>query len=368
MELPAGDRGLDGLRWCVVTGGRGFMARHLVAALLRSGDWRVRITDLAPVATLEPDEEGLLGAALRVGLAEYVSADVCDLAQLTKAFEGVDVVFHTATADPAKNCMHLHYKVNVDGAKNVIGACKTCKVKSLIYTSSSSVVFDGIHDLFGVDESVQYPAKFPDAYAQTKAEAEKLVMEANGMNGLLSCCLRPGSIFGPGDMVISSIISYGGKLIIIGEGKNSDDFVYVDNVVHGHICAMKALSTKVGAKLCGGQAYFITNVEPMNVWDFVYMVLEELGYKRPLKIRIPLFIVLPITYVIEWSYNKVLYLYGMHQPQSLTSARIKYLTLSRTFSCNRAIEQLGYKPIVSLKDGVKATIEMYNRPTYARLP
>jgi sterol-4alpha-carboxylate 3-dehydrogenase (decarboxylating) len=41
--------------------------------------------------------------------------------------------------------------------------------------------------------------------------------------------------------------------IIIGEGKNSDDFVYVDNVVHGHICAMKALSTKVGAKLCGGQ-------------------------------------------------------------------------------------------------------------------
>nr|XP_051180718.1 3beta-hydroxysteroid-dehydrogenase/decarboxylase-like isoform X4 [Lolium perenne] len=306
MELPAGDRGLDGLRWCVVTGGRGFMARHLVAALLRSGDWRVRITDLAPVATLEPDEEGLLGAALRVGLAEYVSADVCDLAQLTK------------------------------GAKNVIGACKTCK--------------------------------FPDAYAQTKAEAEKLVMEANGMNGLLSCCLRPGSIFGPGDMVISSIISYGGKLIIIGEGKNSDDFVYVDNVVHGHICAMKALSTKVGAKLCGGQAYFITNVEPMNVWDFVYMVLEELGYKRPLKIRIPLFIVLPITYVIEWSYNKVLYLYGMHQPQSLTSARIKYLTLSRTFSCNRAIEQLGYKPIVSLKDGVKATIEMYNRPTYARLP
>ncbi|XP_051180716.1 3beta-hydroxysteroid-dehydrogenase/decarboxylase isoform X2 [Lolium perenne] len=338
MELPAGDRGLDGLRWCVVTGGRGFMARHLVAALLRSGDWRVRITDLAPVATLEPDEEGLLGAALRVGLAEYVSADVCDLAQLTK------------------------------GAKNVIGACKTCKVKSLIYTSSSSVVFDGIHDLFGVDESVQYPAKFPDAYAQTKAEAEKLVMEANGMNGLLSCCLRPGSIFGPGDMVISSIISYGGKLIIIGEGKNSDDFVYVDNVVHGHICAMKALSTKVGAKLCGGQAYFITNVEPMNVWDFVYMVLEELGYKRPLKIRIPLFIVLPITYVIEWSYNKVLYLYGMHQPQSLTSARIKYLTLSRTFSCNRAIEQLGYKPIVSLKDGVKATIEMYNRPTYARLP
>jgi sterol-4alpha-carboxylate 3-dehydrogenase (decarboxylating) len=72
-------------KWCAVTGGRGFMARHLVAALLRSGEWCVRITDLAPEATLDDAEkEGLLGAALRDGRAVYASTDVCDLAQLTR--------------------------------------------------------------------------------------------------------------------------------------------------------------------------------------------------------------------------------------------------------------------------------------------
>jgi nucleoside-diphosphate-sugar epimerase len=72
-------------RLCVVTGGRGFVARHLVTALLRSGDWRVRITDLGPEAALSPAEkDGLLGAALHDGRAAYVSVDVCELAQLTK--------------------------------------------------------------------------------------------------------------------------------------------------------------------------------------------------------------------------------------------------------------------------------------------
>ncbi|OQU92430.1 hypothetical protein SORBI_3001G343400 [Sorghum bicolor] len=196
-------------RWCAVTGGRGFMARHLVAALLRSGEWRVRVTDLASTVVLGPGEmEGLLGDALRDGRAVYASVDVCNLEQLTKAFEGVDVVFHTAAADPSKNDLQLHHKVNVEGTKNVIDACRICKVKRLIHTSSCCVVFDGIHGLFDVNESLPYPDKFSDAYAQTKAEAEKLVIKANCTNGLLTCCLRPGAIFGLGDIVIPNLDRY----------------------------------------------------------------------------------------------------------------------------------------------------------------
>ena len=68
---------------CTVTGGRGFMARHLVAVLLCSGEWLVRTTDLSPTTALDlAEEEGILGAALRDGLAVYTSADVCDLPQL----------------------------------------------------------------------------------------------------------------------------------------------------------------------------------------------------------------------------------------------------------------------------------------------
>uniref|UniRef100_A0A0E0KEV2 3-beta hydroxysteroid dehydrogenase/isomerase domain-containing protein n=1 Tax=Oryza punctata TaxID=4537 RepID=A0A0E0KEV2_ORYPU len=332
------------------------MARHLVAALLRSGEWRVRVTDLAPAITLDPvEEKGLLGAALRDGRAVYAPANVCDIAQLTQAFQGVDVVFHTASADPDINDFQLHYKVNVEGTKNVIDACVTCKVQRLIYTSSSAVVFDGIHGLFDVDESMPYPNKFPDAYARSKAEAENLVMKANDIYDLLTCSIRPGSIFGPGDTIVPYLLSHGGMMFTVGDGLSCDDFVYVENVVHGHICAEKTLSTKEGSKISGGKAYFITNMEPMKLWDFIYMLLEELGYKRKFRIRIPLAVIRPITYLIEWSYNKVLHMYGMRQPKILTSARLKYISLNRTFNCKRAVEQLGYKPIVSIKDGIKIT-------------
>ncbi|KXG39179.1 3beta-hydroxysteroid-dehydrogenase/decarboxylase [Sorghum bicolor] len=347
-------------RWCAVTGGRGFMARHLVAALLRSGEWRVRVTDLASTVVLGPGEmEGLLGDALRDGRAVYASVDVCNLEQLTKAFEGVDVVFHTAAADPSKNDLQLHHKVNVEGTKNVIDACKICKVKRLIHTSSSGVVFDGIHGLFDVNESLPYPDKFPDAYAQTKAGAEKLVIKANCINDLLTCCLRPGSIFGPGDKIIPFLDRHGWTHVTIGDGKNCDDFVYVENVVHGHLCADKTLATIEGARTSGGKAYFITNMEPMNMWDFTYLVQQELGYKRMPKIRIPTVFIKPASYVIEWAYRFVFSNFGIHQPQILTPARIRYTTLNRTFICNKAVEELGYKPIVTLQDGLKKAVKLY---------
>ncbi|EAZ27266.1 hypothetical protein OsJ_11203 [Oryza sativa Japonica Group] len=127
---------------------------------------------------------------------------------MKQAFQGVEVVFHTAAADPDINDFQLHYKVNVEGTKNVIDACVTCKVKRLIYTSSSGVVFDGVHGLFDVDESMPYPNKFPDAYAQSKAEAEKLVRNSNGICELLTCSIRPGSIFGPGDTIVPHLLSH----------------------------------------------------------------------------------------------------------------------------------------------------------------
>ncbi|KAF8698716.1 hypothetical protein HU200_034968 [Digitaria exilis] len=233
------------------------------------------------------------------------------------------------------------------GTKKVIDACKICKVKRLIYTSSCADVFDGVHGHSNVNESKPYPDKFPDAYAQTKAEAEKLVITANGTTEILTCCIRPGSIFGPGDKIVSLADCYGRIQLIIGDGKNNDDFVYVENVVHAHICAERTLRTKEGAKISGGKAYFVSNMEQMNLWDFKYMVREELGYKRPFQIRIPLFVILLISYVLEWMY-KLLSHYGMRQPM-LTPAMIKYATLNRTFSCNKAVEELGYKPIVTLK-------------------
>ncbi|CAM0873303.1 unnamed protein product [Alopecurus aequalis] len=359
------DAARGGGRWCVVTGGRGFAARHLVLMLLRSGEWRVRVADLPHAIALDrEEEEGILGAALREGQAVYASADLRDKAQVAKAFEGAEAVFHMAAPDSSINNFHLHYSVNVEGTKNVIDACIRCKVKRLIYTSSPSVVFDGVHGIFNADESMPYPDKFNDSYSETKADAEKLVMRANGRDGLLTCCIRPSSIFGPGDkLLVPSLVAAAraGKSkpslqYIIGDGNNYYDFTYVENVAYGHVCADKTLSSEDGAKRAAGKTYFITNAEPIKFWEFMSLILEGLGYQRP-SIKIPVSVMMPVAHVVEWTY-KTFCKYGMKVPQ-LTPSRIRLLSCNRTFSCSRAKDQLGYEPIVSLKDGLKRTIEFY---------
>ncbi|CAN8320878.1 unnamed protein product [Cochlearia groenlandica] len=359
-------------RWCVVTGGRGFAAKHLVEMLVRYEMFHVRIADLAPKIQLESHEEtGLLGEAMRSGRVLYVSADLRDKSQVVKAFQGAEVVFHMAAPDSSINSYQLHYSVNVQGTKNVIDACVEVGVKRLIYTSSPSVVFDGVHGILNANETTPYPPKHNDSYSATKAEGEALIMKANGRNGLLTCCIRPSSIFGPGDrLLVPSLVAAaraGKSKFIIGDGSNLYDFTYVENVVHAHVCAERALAS--GGEVCAkaaGQAYFITNMEPIQFWEFMSQLLEGLGYERP-SIKIPANIMMPLAHLVEMTY-KLLGPYGMKVPQ-LTPSRVRLLSCSRTFDSSKAKDLLGYAPIVPLQEGIKRTIESFshladqNQPT-----
>lgn len=350
-------------RWCVVTGGRGFAARHLVDMLIRYEIYSVRIADLGPDIKLETHEEkGNLGQALRLGRAQYVSMDLRDKSQVLKACQGAEVVFHMAAPDSSINNYNLHHSVNVQGTKNVIEACTKLNVKRLIYTSSPSVVFDGIHGIYNGDESLPYPSKHNDSYSETKAEGEALVIKANGINGLLTCCIRPSSIFGPGDkLLVPSLVAAaraGKSKFIIGDGTNMYDFTYVENVAHAHVCAERALASDGSAsKRAAGEAYFITNMEPIKFWEFMSLILVGLGYERP-RIKIPASVMMPIAHMVERIYN-ILAPYGMKVPQ-LTPSRIRLLTCNRTFNSAKANDRLGYLPIVPLQEGLKRTIESYS--------
>ncbi|KAK6158794.1 hypothetical protein DH2020_006108 [Rehmannia glutinosa] len=370
-------------RWCVVTGGRGFAARHLVVMLIKYGMFSVRVADLGPIINLDADEENdILGEALKSGRAQYVSADLRDKSQVLKACQGAEVVFHMAAPDSSINNHQLHHSVNVQGTRNIIDACVELKTKRLIYTSSPSVVFDGVHGILNGDESLPYPAKHNDSYSATKAEGEALVIKSNGSNGLLTCCIRPSSIFGPGDkLLVPSLVAAarsGKSKFIIGDGNNMYDFTYVENVAHAHICAERALASEgtVAEKAAGQmdflpdlkgstvnmvsivslQAFFITNMEPIKFWEFMSLILEGLGYERP-KLKIPASVMMPIAHMVELIY-KLLGPYGMKVPQ-LTPSRIRLLSHSRTFDCSKANELLGYTPVVPLQEGLKRTIESY---------
>ncbi|GAB4854021.1 3beta-hydroxysteroid-dehydrogenase/ decarboxylase isoform 2, variant 2 [Ancistrocladus abbreviatus] len=350
-------------KWCVITGGRGFAARHLVNMLIQYEMYSIRIADLAPSINLEPsEEEGTLGKALRSGRAQYVSADLRNKVQILQAFQGAEVVFHMAAPDSSINNYQLQWSVNVEGTKNVIEACVELQVKRLIYTSSASVVFDGVHGIFNGDESLPYPSKHNDFYSATKAEGERLVIKANGVSGLLTCSIRPSSIFGPGDkLLVPSLVSAaraGQSKFIIGNGNNVYDFTYVENVAHAHFCAERVLASKgTDAEKASGQAYFVTNMEPIKFWEFMSLILEGLGYDRP-RIKIPACLMMPIAHLVEWTY-RLLAPYGMKVPQ-LTPSRIRLLSSDRTFNCSKANDRLGYTPIASLQEGLERTIESYS--------
>ncbi|PHT26525.1 3beta-hydroxysteroid-dehydrogenase/decarboxylase isoform 1 [Capsicum baccatum] len=280
-------------KWCVVTGGRGFAARHLVLMLIRHEICHVRIADLAPTIKLEPHEEkGTLGQALKSGRAVYVSMDLTNKSQVLKASEGAEVVFHMAAPASSINNNKLHYSVNVQGTENIIDACVELK-----------------HN---------------DSYSATKAEGEALVLKSNGTKGLLTCCIRPSSIFGPGDrLLVPSLVAAaraGKSKFIIGDGNNVYDFTYVENVAHAHVCAERALASGAAAaeKTAG-------NVMP----------------------SIPASVMMPIAHLVELTY-KLLAPYGMKVPQ-LTPSRIRLLSRSRTFSSSKASDRLGYSPIVTLQ-------------------
>ncbi|KAI5081911.1 hypothetical protein GOP47_0001654 [Adiantum capillus-veneris] len=280
------------------------------------------------------------------------------------ACKGADAVFHMAAPDSSINNFNLHYSVTVEGTRNVVNACISNNVRKLIYTSSPSAVFDGVGAIINGDESMPYPERHNDIYSETKAQAEAIVLAANGKSGLITCALRPSSIFGPGDrLLVPSLVAAArsGKMkFILGDGKNVYYFTYVENVAHAHVCAEKALdlnNSYTGDVAAAGKAYFVTNKEPIPFWTFVSEILEGLGYERP-KIHLPIKLLMPIACLVAWAYEHLPFLFGGKPPQ-FTPSRLRLVSSWRTFNCDRAAKLLCYHPVVPLEEGMRRTVESY---------
>jgi nucleoside-diphosphate-sugar epimerase len=349
---------------CVVTGGRGFLAKCVVQKLLEEGRFVVRIVDLAPNISLTTEEfTGELGHGLETGRVQYAQCDIRDKKQVVEVMRGVAVVFHMAAPDTSNNSFKLHFDVSVTGTRNVIEACLACGVKKLIYTSSPSIVFDGVHPVINVDESAPICDKFNDYYSDAKAHGEALVLSSNGKNGLLTCAIRPSGIFGPGDKLTVPAFAKSaraGKLkFILGDGKNMFDWTYVENVAHAHVCAERALvpGEFVGENVASGKAFFITNQEPIPFWEFLTKIITGLGYPKP-KANIPAPLVLTIAEAYD-SLAKALAPLGVKPAVNFNPVRLRLVTVTRTFNCDRAKTLLGYKPIVSLEEGIRRTVEAF---------
>lgn len=248
----------------LITGAGGFLGRYIARQLLAQGH---KVFNFSRSKHPILDELGVIS----------IQGDITKYQEVESAFSDMDAIVHTASKIGMAGKWDDYFQTNVTGTTNVIAACTFHKIAKLIYTSTPSVVF-GKDDLEGVDESRPYPEVHLNHYAKSKAMAEQLVLDANNSNTLCTVALRPHLIFGPDDPhIIPKILeaSQKKKLKIVGDGENLVDVIFVENAAKAHVNALKTLDT--GTKICGN-AYFLGQEKPVNLWNFINEILKLHGF------------------------------------------------------------------------------------------
>jgi nucleoside-diphosphate-sugar epimerase len=315
----------------LVTGATGFLGRRLVAALVEQGH-QVRVLVRNPGA-----DTGAI-----VNGAEIWRGDLCDPMTVIAACEGMEVAQHAGALSSPWGPKSEFYATNVGGTQAVIDGCQRQGVRRLIYVSSPSVVFDG-QDQHNLTEAAPYPATSVSVYSHTKKLGEDLVNAASG--GLETVILRPKAIFGPGDRALLPRLlatARTGRLPVIGDGRNLVDLTCVDNVV-------EAVRLAMTADAAVGKTYHITNDEHALLWHQVRRILQELKLPPP-RLRISLPTALAAAGVME----KVARVTGREPTLTRYSALI--LARTQTYNIAAAKRDLGYRPLVSLEEGIEQTL------------
>jgi len=341
---PAPDSNLG---QCLVTGAAGFVGRHLVEALLERG---CQVRALVRNTPLEMEHENL----------QCINGDIQNATQMVLACQGIDTVFHVAAhiallggAGATAAYRDQAFAINVAGTQNVIKACQEQGVKRLVHTSSVDVCFNNEVNLH-MDENTPYATHFICLYTETKIQAEQAVLAANDPAGLLTCALRPDGIWGTGGSIMLDTLveqlQAGNMVARIGGQGGRHDHVHVDNLVHAHLLAAKALTP---ASPVAGSAYFISDGEPAAMFDFVKPFFEGLGYQVP-KANIPAKPVYLLMKAWEWLHFKI----GIAEPL-FTPHELNKLTISHVVSSDAAKRDFGYQPIKSVADGMTESIAYY---------
>ena len=199
----------------------------------------------------------------------------------------------------------------------------------------------------GVDESVPYPAHFEAHYPRTKAEAEKLVLAANGPN-LATTALRPHLIWGPGDNhLVPRILDRGrrGRLRRIGNRPNLVDTLYIDNAADAHLQAADALA--VGSTVAG-KAYFLAQGEPKPVWEVVDRILAAGGLPPVTRVISP-----RVAYAAGWLLEMTYSLLRLSGEPPMTRFVARELSTAHWFDLSAARRDFRYEPRVSFADGME---------------
>ncbi len=312
-----------------VTGGSGFVGRNLVRGLLSAG---YGVRGLARSADT--------AEALQALGAQAVRGHVLDREALVTGMAGCWGLIHAAADTNHAEATAEQERTNIEGTRSVFQAARAAGVVRGVQVSTESVLADG-RPIVGADESWPIPTRHAGGYARTKALAEQVAL-AESQGGLTVCAIRPRFVWGRDDTsALPEIIRAveDGRLKWIDSGRYLTSTAHVANVVQGALDALER-----GA---AGQAYFITDGEPLPFREFLSALLSTQGVTPPAA-DIPRWVVRLAITAGGW----------LH---ALSGGRVKppmswqeYATVAHevTVRDDRARAELGYRPAVTVDEGL----------------
>jgi len=311
----------------LVTGSGGFLGGRIVGRLLEAG-CEVRGFGRSPQPA---------NAARGV---EVMQGDLADEEAVARAVDGCEGVFHVAAKAGVWGAGQDYVAANVEGSRHVLKACQRHGVSRLVYTSTPSVVFSG-QSFEGGDERLPLnPGNELSPYARTKAIAEGEMIAAHGFGGVQICALRPHLIWGVGDPhLVPRVVAKAksGRLRIVGEGANRVDLTHVDNAAAAHLAAFEALRDGP----VGGKAYFLSDGQPVALWDWINELLHRLELP-PVTRRMPAGAAYQLGAACEWLWRT----FKLSGEPPMTRFVATELAKSHWFSIDAARADFGYSPEV----------------------
>lgn len=305
----------------LITGVAGFIGSSLARAVLAQGD-QVRGIDNLSTGKRENITE-ILGAI------DFQEADLLNLDAMHEACRGVDYVFHEAAIPSVPKSVLDPLgsnRANVDGTVHLLIAARDARVKRVVYAASSSAYGDTptLPKHEGMSPNPISP------YAVAKLASEYYMTSFYRCYGLETVCLRYFNIFGPRQDPSSPYSGVLAKFItqmlagepptILGDGKQSRDFTYIDNVVAANLLAAKASAAKAA-----GQVFNVATGARVDLNETFEMLKNIIGYRGEVR-------------------------YG---PERAGDVKHSLADLSRT------ADGLGYRPLVHVEEGLRRTVEWY---------
>ncbi len=343
MSTPSSDSQLPNLsgKTCLITGGAGFLGSNLARTLAERGS-TVRVIDMVPAFEDDARIESIVG-------------NILDPADVKKAVEGVDHIFHTVALielsrhAPEKAKARVR-KVNVEGTKSLIEAAVAAGVKTLVHTSSTATVLDEKSKAGGGEEQPYAPGH--DLYAETKIAQEKMVLGENGKRGMYTAAVRPGGIYGPGErkQLFGTFIrglKNGKGITVLGNGTSRLDYTHVESLCDAMIRATERLGPDSPV---GGQAYFISDDQPMNHGEFYERIVKAMGMATEKK-----YLAYATMRRVAIAGERVYGTFGKPKPP-ITMAQLHNCTLDNYFSIEKARRDLDYKPLYDTDEGILTCI------------